>query len=179
MRVVTGLFSGRRLVVGMVALASMLLLAAYLLFFTSDTTTARTDQPIAFNHEVHAQNGIPCQYCHNGVTRSPVAGIPSVELCMGCHQHVATEKNEIVKLAGYWERQEPIPWKRVHYQPDYVYFNHQSHITAGVNCGSCHGDVARMKEAEAVVNMNMGFCLDCHAEQKNKDALYDCVVCHR
>jgi len=25
----------------------------------------------------------------------------------------------------------------------------------------------------------MGFCLDCHAEQENKEALYDCAVCHR
>jgi hypothetical protein len=36
-----------------------------------------------------------------------------------------------------------------------------------------------MTVAEEVVNMNMGFCLDCHAEQENKDALWDCAVCHR
>jgi c(7)-type cytochrome triheme protein len=98
---------------------------------------------------------------------------------MGCHSHIATGKPEIVKLASYWEKQEPIPWVRVNRQPSYVYFNHSSHISAGVNCGSCHGDVANMKEAESVVKMNMGFCLDCHAEQENKDALYDCAVCHR
>jgi c(7)-type cytochrome triheme protein len=98
---------------------------------------------------------------------------------MGCHTYIATDSQKIHKLAEYWEKQEPIPWVRVNQQPSYVYFNHASHVAAGVGCGSCHGDVADMTVAEPVVNMNMGFCLDCHAEQENKDALYDCAVCHR
>lgn len=97
---------------------------------------------------------------------------------MGCHQAVATDSSEIQKLAGYWERQETIPWERVYEQPSFVHFNHSPHIAAGVSCGSCHGDVARMTTAEEVVDMTMGFCLDCHAEQENKEALYDCAICH-
>jgi len=179
MRRLSGLTSRRRLLMGAAVLGLILvLIAAYFIFFRSETT-AESDQPIAFNHSAHAQNGISCQFCHVGVTKSPVAGIPSVELCMGCHQYVATDSAEIQKLTGYWERQEPIPWKRVNQQPRYVFFNHQSHIAAGVNCGSCHGDVANMTVAEPVVDMTMGFCLDCHAEQENKEALYDCLVCHR
>jgi hypothetical protein len=179
MRIPAGLSPGRRLLFGAAALAVlMLLIAAYLLFFRSETTTAATDQPIKFNHQVHAQNNIQCQFCHSGVTKGPAAGIPSVEFCMGCHQTVATESPEIIKLAEYWDRQEPIPWERVNDQPSYVHFNHHSHIAAGVSCGSCHGDVANMTAAESVVNINMGFCLDCHAEQDNKDALWDCAVCH-
>ena len=77
------------------------------------------------------------------------------------------------------EKQEPIPWQRVNEQPSFVYFNHSSHISSGVTCGACHGDVGNMKTAEKVVDMNMGFCLDCHTEQENKNALIDCVVCHR
>jgi hypothetical protein len=140
---------------------------------------ADDEQPIAFKHNIHAENGIQCQFCHTGVYQSPVAGIPSVEKCMGCHTYVKTDSQEIHRLAEYWEKQEPIPWVRVNQQPSYVYFNHASHVAAGVGCGSCHGDVANMTVAEPVVNMNMGFCLDCHAEQENKDALYDCAVCHR
>lgn len=98
---------------------------------------------------------------------------------MGCHTHIATDSPEIQEVAEYWAEQKPIEWKRVHEQPSYVYFNHQAHIAANVSCGSCHGNVASMGVAEQVVNMNMGFCLDCHAEQDNKDELYDCVVCHR
>lgn len=158
--------------VGLVAVVIILLLVV-------SSAGADDEQPIAFKHDAHARNGIQCQFCHTGVYKSPVAGIPSVEKCMGCHTYIATDSKQIKKLAGYWERQEPIPWVRVNQQPSYVYFNHASHIAASVSCGSCHGDVGSMTVAKPVVNMNMGFCLDCHAKQKNKDALYDCAVCHR
>lgn len=162
------------------ALAGLLIAAIAVILLVTSATDAAYEQPIAFSHALHAgQNKIQCQYCHVGVSKGPVASLPSVEKCMGCHQHIATDRAEIQELAGYWERQEPIPWVRVNYQPSYVYFNHASHVAAGVGCGSCHGDIANMAVVEPVVRMNMGFCLDCHAKQENKDALWDCAVCHR
>lgn len=178
MRNLAGLTVRQRLLIGGAVAGVVLVVVAILLVVISQTDAA-DEQPIAFSHAVHATNGIQCQFCHVGVTQSPVAGIPSVEKCMGCHEHIATTSPEIVKLAGYWERQEPIEWLRVNQQPSFVYFNHQSHIAGGVSCGACHGDVANMTVAESVVNMNMGFCLDCHSEQENADALRDCLVCHR
>jgi len=155
-------------------------IAVVVLILVTTNTDAAPEQPLAFSHQVHASNGISCQYCHAGVNKSPVAGIPSVEKCMGCHTYIATDRDEIQKLTTYWEDGEPIPWQRVHQQPSYVFFTHAAHIAAEVSCGSCHGDVASMTVAKEVVNMNMGFCLDCHAEQEGKkDALYDCAVCHR
>ncbi|MBN2302921.1 MAG: cytochrome c3 family protein [Anaerolineae bacterium] len=180
MRRLSGLSVRQRLLIGMGgALVGVIIIAALALLVSAQSDAA-DDQPIAFNHNIHvSKNGMQCQYCHYGAAESPEAVIPSVELCMGCHANIATDRPEIQKLAGYWERQEPIPWKRVNEQPSFVYFAHHPHIAAGVSCGACHGDVARMEIAEPVVNMNMGFCLDCHAEQDNKDALYDCAVCHR
>jgi c(7)-type cytochrome triheme protein len=159
-------------------LGLVLVVVGVIFLLIRSETSAEDEQPIAFNHEAHAQNNIQCQFCHSGVRNSFAAGIPSVELCMGCHQAVATDSSEIQRLAGYWERQEPIPWQRVYEQPSYVHFNHSPHIAAGVSCGSCHGDVARMTVAEQAVDMTMGFCLDCHNEQENKDALDDCAICH-
>ncbi len=180
MRIISGLSSRQRLLAGAVVVGGLVLIvAAAALLVTSGRSDAASEQPLAFNHEIHAQKGIQCQFCHYGVTKSPSAVIPSVELCMGCHQNIRTDSEIIQELAGYWERQEPIPWKRVYEQPSYVYFNHRSHIASGVTCGACHGDVASMTVAHQVVEHNMGFCLDCHAEQENKEALYDCAVCHR
>lgn len=161
---------------GVIIVIGLIVLIALLARSQSD---AASEQPIAFNHQIHAQNDIQCQFCHYGVNQGPSAVIPSVEKCMGCHQFVATDNPEVRKIAEYWADEEPIPWVRVNEQPDFVYFNHHSHVAAGVSCGSCHGDVANMSVAEPVAKMNMGFCLDCHAEQDNKDALYDCAVCHR
>jgi c(7)-type cytochrome triheme protein len=178
MRRLTGLSPRQRLLIGG-AVAGLVVVIVVLLLVVSSATGANDEQPIAFRHDKHATNGIQCQFCHSGVYTSAVAGIPSVQKCMGCHAYIATDSNEIKKLAGYWARQEPIPWVRVNQQPSYVYFNHAPHIAAGVSCGSCHGEVAKMTVAKSVAKINMDFCLECHTQQKNKTALRDCTVCHR
>jgi hypothetical protein len=179
MRRLTSLSPRQRILVGGAAVGLVVVVVVVLLLIVSAASGASNDQPIAFRHDIHAANGIRCQFCHTGVYTSTVAGIPSVQKCMGCHAYIATDKPEIVKLAKYWEDQKPIPWVRVNQQPSYVYFSHQNHIAGGVTCGACHGDVASMTVAKSVVNINMGFCLDCHLEQPNKDALRDCSACHR
>lgn len=178
MRRLAGLSPRQRLLFGGALLGGAALVVILLVIVIAQTS-ADEGQPIAFNHKRHAENGLQCQFCHTGVMKGPVAGIPSVEKCMGCHEYIATDSPQIQKLHGYWERQEPIPWKRVNSQPSFVYFNHASHIAAAVSCGACHGAVEEMTIAEPVANMNMGFCLDCHAQQEDKDALWDCAVCHR
>lgn len=133
-------------------------------------------QPIAFSHSRHVeQAGIDCRFCHAYARRGPVAGIPSVERCVGCHRGIAAERPEIVKLLAYWEEETPIPWVRIHDLPDYVRFSHKAHVRAGVGCAACHGDVAGMNAAVQVESLSMGWCVDCHTA---RDASRDCLVCH-
>ena len=41
-------------------------------------------QPLKFDHRHHVRDdGIDCYYCHGDARRSPSAGVPSTELCMG------------------------------------------------------------------------------------------------
>lgn len=134
------------------------------------------EQPIAFSHSRHVgQAGIDCQFCHAYARRGPVAGIPSVERCVGCHRSILSERPEIVKVLDYWEQQAPIRWTRVHDLPDYVRFSHKAHVRRGIDCAACHGDVARMDIAVQVESLSMGWCVDCHAA---RDASRDCLVCH-
>ena len=158
-------------------LVLIVLIGAYLLFASG--SRAAPQQPIQFNHQLMVEAGMPCLYCHSDALQSPSAGIPSVEKCMGCHNVIATEQPEVQKLAGYWERRETIPWARVYQVPRFVFFNHSVHLAAGRNCEECHGDVGNMVETYAVVDMNMGWCLNCHNKQPNANQLKDCVVCHR
>lgn len=178
MRRLTRLPLRQRLLLGAAGLGVLVVLAGVLLLVITQTD-ASDDQPIAFSHQAHSSQGIECQFCHTTVTKGPVAGIPSVEKCMGCHSHIATDRPAVQKLRDYWADQEPVPWVRVYRLPSYVHFNHASHIAASVSCGSCHGDVGNMTVAEQAVEITMGFCLDCHREQDNWKALYDCAVCHR
>jgi hypothetical protein len=141
---------------------------------------ARSDepaQPIAFSHVIHANYyQIDCQYCHAGARRSAVAGIPSVQFCMGCHKTVAAKKPEIARLRAYWEKKTPIRWTRIVKQPDYVFFNHSPHVLKGVRCPECHGPVETMKAVRLDHSLNMNRCVSCH---RSKRASIDCYTCHR
>src|SRR5882672_1693770 len=65
-------------------------------------------QPINFSHQLHAGKlGMNCLYCHYGAEKSPIANIPPMSTCMGCHKIAATDRPEIQKLTGYFERGEP------------------------------------------------------------------------
>lgn len=143
------------------------------------------DQPIAFYHDVHAgQNQIPCMYCHYTAERSPSAGIPSVQLCVGCHVPgsaiTAPEQATLVfpgadrdslwnaeaqKLVEHWQRQEAIPWVRVHRLPEHVKFPHSAHVRVGLECSTCHGPVEEMEKVYQFSSLQMGWCVDCHRGQ--------------
>ena len=134
-------------------------------------------QPIAFTHTVHLANGLQCEFCHVGVDQGPEARIPGVAVCMTCHQVIAADRPEIKKIAAYQARGEDIPWVRVYNYgaSAHVRFNHAPHIRAGVNCATCHGDMTKQTTAERKVDMNMGYCVECH---KQKRVSVDCETCH-
>lgn len=166
-------------------------------------TGVAIDQPIAFTHYRHVTTlGMDCQYCHAYARDSNYAGVPPVEMCMGCHTHVRTDSPEIMKLTEFWESGEPVPWQKVHDLPDFVHFAHKRHVRAGVNCTECHGQVPLMGRwpdgdpaaAEVMIRetpLQMGWCLDCHAEHPSIDENYgddantrraelkDCWTCHK
>ena len=143
---------------------------------TTQTADALLTQPIDFSHHHHVTEiGLDCQMCHVYARRSPVAGIPSVQRCAGCHERVLTDAPEVQRLMAFWENEEPIPWVRVHDLPDYVRFSHKRHVRGGVSCAECHGDVGQMEHAVQVESLSMGWCLNCHQE---REASRDCLICH-
>lgn len=146
------------------------------------------EQPISFSHKLHAGDmKIDCQYCHIGVEKSKVASIPSLNVCMACHSVAKKDSPQIQKLNEYYTQNKPLPWKRVHRVPDFVYFNHSVHVNKGIDCLNCHGDVPSMDVLAQVKNMNMSACLDCHRNSHEKlPGLKDikvgpenCSSCHR
>jgi hypothetical protein len=143
-------------------------------------TDIAPQQPIEFSHRVHAGNfEIPCQYCHTEAHRSTVAGVPSVERCVGCHDVVARDSPQIRRVIDeYWANREPIPWIKVHDLPDFVHFTHKRHVLAGVDCQTCHGPVETMDRIARVAPLQMGWCLDCHRTHEVEHGL-DCWTCHK
>jgi cytochrome c2 len=154
------------------------------------------DQPIFFSHKVHAGiNQINCLYCHNSAWESKHAAIPSLNICMNCHQVVNTyekgpklydvagneingtkEINKLYEYAGFtpgpgaqWDpsRAKSPEWIKIHNLPDHVYFNHAQHTRVGnVQCQSCHGNIQEMDVVKQESDLSMGWCVNCHRESK-------------
>lgn len=161
-------------------------------------------QPVIFPHPVHVNTlQINCVYCHAAAFKSPDPGLPAVGTCMGCHTITAIDRAEVKKVADAWNKKRPIPWVRVHKVPEYVRFTHVRHISAGVTCQTCHGQVQNMPQVFQYATLNMGWCVSCHvngysraegmraagyqpdsaalADEKRgvrKTASYDCSNCH-
>lgn len=151
------------------------------------------EQPIAFYHQVHAGkvedggNAIPCMYCHYSADRSTSAGLPSTQLCVGCHvpgssapganpsqaslayptaQRDTFWNRQANVLVNYWKQGQSIPWVKVHNLPDHVNFPHYSHVNVGLECKTCHGPVEDMKKVYQFSSLRMGWCMECHRGER-------------
>jgi hypothetical protein len=150
------------------------------------TAESSSDETIEFNHKKHSDAGVQCLFCHPGALNGIVASIPSVQKCVGCHQniHVTSEEGQAAAdtLMRIWEEGRPLQWPKITDLPDFVYFSHQPHISAGKSCENCHGDVSQMTMARPARRINMGFCLkNCHRHQEpeKRERLMDCATCHK
>ena len=132
-------------------------------------------QPIPFSHKLHASVGLQCQSCHELNVDGKQMQIPNANKCMGCHQGIATERPAIQKLASLQKAGGSIAWVRVYHLPDFVFFSHQKHIDAKVDCAVCHGAVRTMDAMRQAKDVSMMTCVNCHNLRK---ATVACGQCH-
>ena len=179
-----------RIAIGVIVATVALLIAAPIWFVRTPYATAQyrpVDQPVEFDHRHHVRDdGIDCRYCHTGVETQARAGIPSTETCMGCHGQIWNDSPLLEPVRASYASGAPIAWVRVHDMPDFVYFHHGVHTSAGVECVYCHGDVENMAKVYRVTPMTMGWCLDCHRDPPGPadhgraiTRLTTCTACHR
>jgi len=152
------------------------------------------EQPLGYSHEMHAGTlQIECLYCHVNAERQAQATVPSVSICMNCHEEVQKRdaqdnlKKDMERLLVHWWEKNPIKWVKVHDLADFVYFDHSRHLASGLECQECHGPVERMVHMRREYSLKMGWCLDCHRKtppagfQDGREtwASTNCSTCHR
>ncbi len=144
-------------------------------------TQAAPAQPFPYSHAAHIDAGMQCLFCHSGATVNVSAGLPTKEKCQGCHLNMPSDKPALQSWLDYASQNEKIEWVPVAIMPDFVYFSHQPHMAAKLNCENCHGNVGAMTVAEPQRGQNMGWCLDCHRKLAPDKVvkLTDCSTCHK
>jgi hypothetical protein len=156
-----------------------------------DPDTPGPVQPIQFSHKHHAGlYQIDCQYCHSGTDRSPSAGVPAVEVCMGCHAQFPASYDElegIRTLKEHWAKKQPIEWVQIHRLPEYVQFQHRAHVQRGLRLPDLPRRRRDLRQAVdgpdtkwwpwllPTAKLEMGWCIDCH---RRNNATQDCAACH-
>lgn len=154
------------------ALVILLLGGIYLQHFSG--MAYEPQQPIQFSHKVHVGTlKMDCTYCHSTAEHSKTAGMPDTQSCMGCHTHILPDSPLIAPLRRAADPTyehytgEPVAWVMVNRLAAHAYFNHQAHVTRGVACVECHGDVSEMDVISADKNSKMRWCMDCHRNPSN------------
>jgi len=129
-----------------------------------------------------------CMNCHRAVTASRVAMLAEETAAKAENRPfrpvVSPELRKLYRALGLNDARErdpsleptPIEWVRVHRVPDFVTFDHRSHVTAEVACQTCHGPVETMERVRQDATLLMGWCVNCHRAQQ---ATLDCGACHQ
>lgn len=145
--------------------------------------------------------GIPsatsCMACHRFVTAPFDAIRAEAALAVSEKREplpiVSPELRKLYDALALGEDLKPSPsgapasleWIKIHNVPDFVYFDHRAHVTAGVTCQSCHGPVETMERVRQLESLNMGWCVSCHRDPhaagvtgRQVAASTDCAACH-
>lgn len=160
----TNTLSRASIVGGLLAIAG--LLWAFGMFLRSPYVTevgVARDQPVPFSHKHHVGGlGLDCRFCHTTVDKATFAGIPPTKTCMTCHSQVWVDSPMLEPIRASFRSDKPVSWTRVHDLPDFAFFNHSIHLSKGVGCTTCHGQVDQMPLMWREASLNMEWCLDCH-----------------
>jgi glucose dehydrogenase len=132
-------------------------------------------QPIPFSHRRHTRMGLKCAACHQPAGPGDKMQIPGVEKCMSCHRSILSGSPSIQKLAQLEKTGQPLTWTRVYQLPGFVFFGHQKHLDAKVDCAVCHGPVKDRDSLWQEKDISMLACVDCH---KLRKATLTCDQCH-
>lgn len=114
-----------------------------------------------FSHKQHAAFKMKCVTCHASAEKAERAGFPAAGTqCKACHTKIG-------------ERE--LPSIRVYQLADFVVFSHARHVTAKLECATCHGDVTQSATIKIERPITMIACVNCHKEHK---ATIVCTACH-
>ena len=106
--------------------------------------TPEVEQPIRFNHKKHTQElGLECNTCHIYYETQNFSGLPTLDICLACHEEKVTDSPEEEKIRTMAKGKRELVWQRLYHVPEHVYYSHRRHVVVGgIECATCHGKIA-------------------------------------
>src|SRR6202046_1903488 len=160
-------FAARLSIFGGVVIVGLLSFALYEIALSPWYTqqNVKRQQPVPLSPRPHAgELGIDYRYCHPSVEKSSFAGVPPTQTCMTCHSQIWTNSAMLEHVRSSYRTAKYISWTRVNALPDFVYFDHSIHVSKGIGCTTCHGQIAEMPLTYREGTLYMSWCLDCHRQ---------------
>jgi hypothetical protein len=119
---------------------------------------------IIFSHKLHVvQNEMECTTCHSAAEKS-VKGtdnlMPSMEVCGSCHD-IESESS-----CGMCHTDVNNPQYAPRVENYFPNFSHEMHLSAGLNCESCHAVMENKEMVEPYVLPTIEACQQCHTQKK-------------
>jgi len=147
--------------------------------------------PLVFTHARHLGRGLECLDCHGDArtSRSSVDRlIPTEADCTGCHAVDRTQPDKQVAAGKAparcdtchpsYDPAAPMgAMPRVRIPTPNLKFDHAAHVSRGVDCRTCHGDLVGEGTGLATRDNlpRMRLCLTCHDGRRAPSA---CTTCH-
>jgi len=139
--------------------------------------------PLRFSHKQHLALNVKCDFCHESAPGSRVSSdvlTPNEDVCATCHPIDRADPTKQAKPvascdgchAAFVREGEPA---RIEIVPPYLRFNHQTHVSRGMECVLCHAGVPDAELATRKHLPRMTMCLACHDGRK---APARCTTCH-
>jgi len=133
--------------------------------------------------------GMDCVDCHTGVREQARATLPTISVCLMCHENPVTQSPEEAKIRQVSAKGEALIWQSPGRLPHQIFFSHRRHVVLGkLDCAACHGNVGQSTapanrpafqgcgDILGKCEFTMERCMDCHASHKVRN---DCNDCHR
>jgi formate-dependent nitrite reductase cytochrome c552 subunit len=115
------------------------LLAAAAIVGACSAATKQVPDTIVFSHNVHAEQGIACGDCHQGLSEDAereVDPLMRMAACGDCHDVESPEG------CGTCHSNAQAPGTYVERPETHLLFSHQRHEERAADCARCHGDAA-------------------------------------
>lgn len=129
---------------------------------------------IKFSHAFHqVEVGTSCTDCHTKANESTLSGdnlLPKKEDCAECHD---VETEEECTFCHYEDEET---WQAFENPERDILFNHKFHLEeTGLDCETCHKNLAKVDFSNSESRPNMADCSACHNNQR---ATLECSICH-